>query len=346
MSDVGCSGLRREQGFRNRLQVRSKLLPFSLVVGAVLCFGIPQTRAGTSGKSNAGTNVKVVFQKEDDDDANFDEPFSSEIDPVGMGNSSLAAPDDIADSTDGCIGTPAYRTWPAYDVTKNESYVDPKDKKSKTRSVFVRQEQLVTVHCGSRLMRSFTRCLRGACPPQQPTLIPDIETVVRRQIGRELLRLEKPQQSLFPKPSSEAPIPGVPFFYGVSDRQFDTIQEFPLTACGTLDCVSVLMRAKPVAVYFDPADGSGKRKTCTSSGPAVSNRNEAKDATGAKNPCFVVFQKAGKFKSRIFLRYEATWTFSQWTLAATPRFGSGTQMGTTSRQLNITVHERQPVVIG
>jgi hypothetical protein len=341
MSFVSSQGVRRER-FLSGLY--SKLILFVFFLMGSFCIAIPEASAGDAAKSKGGTNAKLTYQK-DDDDANFDEPILSEIDPLSMGNSSLAGPDDIADSNDGCIGTPRYDTGPEYVVNKTEWYVDAKDKVRKSRLVYDYKAVLVRVHCGARLMRTFVRCTKD-CPPRPPTPVPDLGRMVQRQVGRELLRLEKPQQSLFPKPSSQAPVPGMPFFYGVADRQFDTTQEFPLTACGLFDCVSVLLRAKPIGVYFDPGDGIGKRKTCVTSGPAVSNREQAAKATSAENPCFVVFQKAGTFNTRIYLRYQATWTFSQWTLAGAPLIGSGTRTGTTSRQLNITVHERQPVVVG
>jgi hypothetical protein len=333
---------------RGKTLISSKLAlgiaaPLVISTTLFLCAVGPSARAAKKATSQSGTQSNVRYQ-DDGEDADFDQSFEMDIDPTSYGNSSLAAPDDVADSADGCVGAPSYvPKGPEAPVTRTVFFVDPKDGKRKSKEVYDHMEQVIDVSCGSRLMRTIRRCTKD-CPPQSPP--PDLSRMVERQVGREIVRLQKPTPSLWPRPSTQAPLPGVAFFYGVTDDQFDRTQVIPLTACGSLDCASVILKAKPIGVYFDAGDGVGKRKSCTTSGPGVTSRKEATDAMKLGPNCWVTFQKAGTYRTTIYLRYLATWTFYQWTRLGVPVIGSGTRTGLTSRRMSITVHERQPVVLG
>lgn len=314
-----------------------------LVLATVLAgIGAPVSIAANKATSQSGTQSGVKYQG-DADDADFDSPIALDVDPTSQANSSLSGPDDIADSNHGCVGPPAYEPQePGKVVNRTESYTDPKTGKRKLREVYDHTNLTINVSCGGTFLRSIVKC-SGNCPTT-PDL--DVSRMVDRLVGSELVRLAKPSPSLFPRPSAQAPIPGVVFFYGVTDDQFDKTQEIPLTGCGFLDCATVIFRAKPIGVFFDPGDGLGTRKSCTTSGPGVNSRKEAISAMTKGPNCWVTFQKAGTFKTTLYLRYRATWTFYQWTRTGNPVLGQGTRTGLTSRRINITVHERQPVVIG
>ncbi len=302
------------------------------------------SRAADKTVSKTGTSSNVKFQDSDGEDVDFDAPILLEIDPTSYGNSSLAGLDDLADSTDGCVGVPRYeKRGPETPVTRTVWFVDPKDGKRKSKEVYDHMEQIIDVSCGTRLMRTIRKCTRD-CPPQPPA--PDLDRMVARQVGRELVKLQKPTPSLWPRPSTEAPLPGVAFFYGVTDDQFNRTQEIPLTACGNLDCATIILRAKPIAVYFDAGDGVGRRTTCTTSGPGVTSRKQAREAMRVGPNCWVTFKQARTYRTTMYLRYRADWNFVQWTWNGAPAVASGTRTGLTSRRMSITVHERQPVVVG
>jgi hypothetical protein len=261
---------------------------------------------------------------------------------VGSGN------DELANSKDACAG-PTTPVWVKgepiirYEQIKKiakdgtVSYVNGKP---------LRTERYVTITCNGNVIRQFWQCL--SCPPTVP---PDIKSVVRKQVRDQVTKLQKPTPSFWPKPIGDAPLPGVGFFYGIYKAQFDTVQPDWLTVCALYDCISVFVKSKPIGVYFTPGDGTARLTSCNWEGPVVRSRKEANVANDpiAGVPlrrCRHVYKKAGKYTARLQILYEISWTLHDWTFRDAPPLDSGVLYAATGPPFPLTVHERQPVVIG
>ncbi len=261
----------------------------------------------------------------------------------------LGSDDAFARSRDSCVtvswsqGPPKHEYEQIKKIAKDGSVTFVNGK-------ILRTERLVKLVCKDGRTKEFWKCT--SCPPSVPP--PDFKRMVRSHLrGRtQTTELQQPTKSLWPNPSKQVPLPGVAFFYGISKSQFETVQPDWLTVCAGFDCVSFSLRSKPIRVWFTPGDGTPRKTSCNWAGPAVMSK---KDAFLANDPvrgeplrrCRHIYQKAGKFSANVEILYEVTWDFLDWTLVGPrPVVETGVLYVTTGLPFDLTVHQRQPVVMG
>jgi hypothetical protein len=265
-----------------------------------------------------------------------------------------SASDGVSNSGDACYGpaVPRYVKHTPVWTTKTETVRDStgvpvKDKAGNVVTKVVNDKLIMRVEiwCNGSLLRVFDRCIGGNCPPREPETA-DLRWLILSKLRTELITFPAPDPFLWPHPSTEAPLPGVPFFFGVQPSQFSSLVERHLTACSALDCVSVSMTADPKAVFFDPGDGRPRLEDCEAQGPAITSKVLAAKRKDDYPECQVTYRRAGDFDVELSLLYLITTrvtgsSFDIFVPLAPPPF-----FATTALPFTMTVHERQPVVIG
>jgi hypothetical protein len=252
----------------------------------------------------------------------------------------------LENASDPCFGPSA----PTYRTIDTRSIFGPppptaKPGVSTTAPKPIRMEKLVEVLCDGKRLRAFWKCLSTPtlpCPPV-PVHFDPLGMAINLFL-RKVVKFEPPEPDFYPKPSRVVPLVGVGFFYGVMQDQFDRVQKKRLTVCDSANCATVLLKAFPEEVHFDAGTGLGMKTTCDYAGPGVYNKADSKEA---EDFCRVDYQSAGLYRTtmkmlyRIEVSVEAS-TIEQFAVLPQP----ATIYGTTTTVFNLTVHQRQPVVIG
>ncbi len=204
---------------------------------------------------------------------------------------------------------------------------------------YIKTERLVTINCDGQPIYQYWQCL--SCPRTPP---PSVLGLAAARLRSKLKELEQLKRTFWPKPKGQAPLPGVGFFYGIEPKQFNDFQTDWLLVCGLHDCVSVSLRARPHRIYFTPGDGTKRKTGCALHAVEVRNSKDADDKQKVK--CRHVYQKAGLFSAKLEILYKLEWDFRGWTWDTPPPVRTGVMYGTVGRPFPLTVHQRQPVVIG
>jgi hypothetical protein len=302
----------------------------------VVCVSVLTVASGNEVRAQEGNGTGVP-PGEEVNDFNAGLPLELEV----------GSDSEFSNSGDACVG-------PAVPVYTKQEPIDRYEKVKKVAKdgtvtyvdgKYLRTERFVTISCNGSLLRQFWQCT--SCPS---ATIPNFKRVVRAQLRRQVAELQQPNPSLWPKLSNQAPLPGIPFFYGINGSQFRDPQPDWLTVCVRYDCASVFVSAKPKRVYFTPGDGTPLKTSCDWAGPVVESKKAAYPAdplvAASYKKCRHVFKKAGKFRANLEILYEISWKFHDWTFPGAPPVETGLIYGTTGQPFTLTVHERQPVVIG
>jgi hypothetical protein len=222
-----------------------------------------------------------------------------------------------------------------------------------TRTEIVKKIEIITYSCKGSTLRVVTRCIfdkitPGGCPPPKQPKKPYIRGLVRTLLAKGSIDLPLPRPVFAPLVTKNAPLVGLPFFYGVSNAQFYTPISQDLRVCFNEedDCGSLRLSAVPERVIFDPgaslADASLRTK-CLRPTPAVNNRDAA---AKAGKDCSVTFQKAGSFPVEFILVYRLTWTINEWSFVVGPPNLTESLPAPVPAPYTMVVKQRQPVVIG
>jgi hypothetical protein len=204
------------------------------------------------------------------------------------------------------------------DIKRKEITVDANNQEH-TRLVYDHTEQQTIHSCGGQVIGIVRKCLRGNCPPQ-PSLPPSsarvsIRSIVRTAAMRGSFQLPEPDAKWVPEPVRDAPLVGMPFFYGVSAEQWAQVIKRSLTVCtfgAYVQCATIALKATIVGVAFDPLNSlrrePGIRTTCKRPIPKVRSGD---DAQREGRDCAVVFQDSGVYDIRLGLDYRITATVTK-----------------------------------
>ncbi len=274
-----------------------------------------------------------------------------------------ATPGDEADP-----GQPAQFCWGGSQSKSSEFFetvhqvqaFDPKGKPLKkpdgspvTRPEIVKKIERITYTCKGASLRIVVRCIfdkitPGGCPPGKPGKKPNIRAFVKTLLKNGSVDLPLPRPVFAPRVTKNAPLVGLPFFYGISEEQFYTPVSENLRVCFNEydDCASIRLSAVPERLIFDPgaslADPSLLTK-CARPTPAVNNRGSA---SKAGKDCSVTFQKAGSFPVEFVLVYRLTWTLNEWSFVVGPPTLTQSIQAPIPAPYTMVVKQRQPVVLG
>ncbi len=187
------------------------------------------------------------------------------------------------------------------------------------RNVYDRTEQQTVYSCAGQVIGIVRKCIRGNCPPQPsrpqtPARI-SIRNAVRTATLRGTFQLPEPVAKWVPEPVRDAPLVGMPFFYGVSADQWRQVIKRSLTICTIgefVQCASIAVKATITGVEFDPLNSlkqePGIRTTCKRSIPNVKSGD---DARREGRDCAVVFQDSGVYDIRLGLDYNIDATITK-----------------------------------
>ncbi len=214
--------------------------------------------------------------------------------------------------------------------------------------VYDHTDRKYTFMCNGAVFKVVTKCVRGNCPPPPPPSRPRNWNLVVRQLTTvsSVVKLPPPSMQFVPKPIRDAPIVGLPFFYGVSKEQFDGMIQRRLVFCFDEECGSLNFSAIPRAVVVDPIDrlsrtDVGVRSSCRRPIPEI---RSGEDAARADRDCALVFENSGSFDLDFGLLYDVGWTLNRWAFTVAPPVSSDRMELTAWTRQTILVHQVQPVL--
>lgn len=333
---------------------RSLLLLLSCFVGTLAIVVVPATHAGEPPIDNPNTVAKGTVSRE-----------GSTV------YYQLALTESVGDTTPGDEadrGQPAQFCWGGSQSKNSEFFetvhqvqvFDAKGKPMKkpdgspvTKPEIVKKIERITYTCNGSSLRVVVRCILdkitpGGCPPGRPGKKPNIRAFVKTLLANRSIDLPLPRPVFAPQVTKNAPLVGLPFFYGLSEAQFYTPVSDVLSVCFNEedDCASIRLSAVPERLIFDPglslADPS-LQMNCVRPTPMVSNRGSA---AKAGKDCSVTFQKAGSFPVEFILLYRLTWTLNEWSFVVGPPTITGSIQAPIPVPYTMVVKQRQPVVLG
>ena len=213
---------------------------------------------------------------------------------------------------------------------------DPVTGLQTSRVVVVRRWIRVVVDCGGTLYVQ-RRCTFGDCPVGTALGIdtpPDIGVLLDQ--ARETASYEKPKALFSPqiKPG-KAPVPGLPFFFAVSEAQWNRVVISNSQACNGVACAEAHLRATVVGLLFDPGE-DGVTVFCDSAGVIVRSESEFRSTSQA---CSYTYRTAGTHHGALTLMYDVV----LW--GGPPARGPYTERVNVVQRINIPVSEFQPVII-
>jgi hypothetical protein len=259
-----------------------------------------------------------------------------------------APPGDLPSGSGVCFSSTAVESKAEETVEYEEVITVDVNKKTIRKSVPLRTFEVKTYSCNGKVLGVSRKCVSGKCPPAKKKKRPSIWSVVRYAVATDELMLDPPELILTPRPSSDAPLVGLPMFYGTTQAQWNLATIRYLSACsgGTDDyeCQFLSVKINADTTLFDPGaslDDRSIRETCKRPTPDV---HSFEDATNAGRDCAVVFQNAGTFEVRFGLRYHldvVVITFSE-------EDGANSRQAdiyaTAWQSMSLTTRQRQPVL--
>jgi hypothetical protein len=242
----------------------------------------------------------------------------------------------------------AERTIEIVDEVVNDT-TDSQTKLTKPAAYTV---QDITMKCGGRVLGTSRRCIKPgtrACPPRkrQPTI--NVRSFIRRAVISGDLKLPMPTPQFVPPPIKDAPLVGMPFFYGVTPRQWNLTISRRLTFCSgsglDIECGELLVTAKPDIAKLDPGRALENPDIKTTCRRATPNVKTLDDATREGRDCAVVFQKSGIYDIRLGLRYNITLELTRWEFETPPTITNTTIPVNVWRTITLNIKQIQPVII-
>jgi hypothetical protein len=279
-------------------------------------------------------------------------------------------PRDIEADAQSCGGAVQLHPRSVYEEVLGTATFTDKDGKRTTQTIVNEIWQVHTMMCGGKPFATVRKCVGGQkpCPPKHPRRV-SLKAIIGHGALRSTLTLPMPRMQFTPEESTDAPIVGLPMFYGINEQQWNDIPERELILCfvkPTIDCVVLNVKAKPIAVKLDTANAvlvtnepenpnnhnpnntiaSTPKKTiqetCQRPIPEVHNFTDAKQQG---RDCAVVFQNSGYYPAmRMGIKYNIVVNVVKWTLDETYSESTTSMQANVWRTFTLNIKQFQPVL--